>query len=135
MTVRVFNHDVWMQITFVVNDQAASRSAGILFDSHRFIFDDILVADLSVDFSKNRNTVWIPLANGCSRLDFFIFIDHQLSAGGNFMFFKFPSFGIQDRDFPISGQHNLISSIIHNDFHPSEFDNTALFDLGFVLFD
>ena len=95
----IFQHDLRMQIALVLHDHPAQVTAGVLFQAHRFAFDDVLVADLAADFGQNRDAVRVPLAEDRAGLDFLVFFDQQVRAGGNFVFFQLATLGIENRGF------------------------------------
>ena len=108
----VFEHDLRMQVALVLHDHPAHVTAGVLFHTHRFAFDDVLVADLAADFGQNRDAVRIPLAEDRARLDFLVFFDQQVRAGGNFVLLQLAALGIENRDFAVAGEHDLLAFVV-----------------------
>ena len=49
----VFNNDLWMEITLVINDHHPYVPTGFSFDTHRFTFNDVF--EHLMELGKNRN--------------------------------------------------------------------------------
>ncbi len=62
LTIFVFNHDLGMEATTMVDDHSAEVTAWVAFHTHGFAFDHVVVSNLATDFCKNRNLVRVPFA-------------------------------------------------------------------------
>ena len=127
----VFQHDLRVQIALVLHDHPADVTAGILFHAHRFAFDHVLVAHLAANFGQNGNAVRIPFAEDLARFDFLVFVDQQIRAGGHFVLFQLAAFGIENHDFAVAGEHDLLAGVVAHDLQPRELHDAGL--LGFVI--
>ena len=122
----VFQHDLRVQVALVLHDHAAQVTAGILFQTHRFALDDVLVADLAADFGQNRDAVRIPLAEDRARLDVLILFDQQVRAGGDFVLLQLATLGVEQQDFAVAGEHHLLAGVVADDLQAGELDDAAL---------
>ncbi len=91
----VFQHDLRVQVALVLHDHPADVAAGVLFQPHRFAFDDVLVADLAADFGQNRDAVRVPLAEDRAGLHFLVLVDQQVGAGGDFVLLQLAALGVE----------------------------------------
>ena len=84
-------------------------AAGVLFHADRLAFDDVLVADLAADFGQDRDAVRVPLAEHGAGLDLLVLLDQQVGAGGDLVFLQLAALGVEDQDFAVAGEHDLLA--------------------------
>ena len=126
MPRRVFEDDLRVQVALVLHDHVAHVTAGVLFAAQRFAFDDVLEADLAADFGENRDAVRIPLAEDVRRLRPSLFSSTMsIGAGGNFVLLELAALGVDERDFAVAGEHDLLAGVVRHDLEPGELDDAA----------
>ena len=135
LAVGVLEHDLRVQFAFVIDDHPADGAAGVLLHPHGLAFDHVLVADLAADLGQDRDAVRIPLAEDLAGLDLLVLFDHQFGAGGDFVLFQFPALGIQQRDFAVAGEHDLLAFFVPDRADADELDDTPAFGPRLALFD
>ena len=135
MPVVVFEDDLRVQVALVLHDQLALVAAGVLLQPHRLAFDDVLEADLAADFGENRDGVRVPLAEHGAGHDFLVLVDHQVGAGGDFVLLQLAALGVEDEDFAVAGEHDLLAGVVADDLHAGELDHALLLGLDLALFD
>ena len=135
LAVFVFEHDLRVQIALVFGDDLALVAAGVLFQANGFAFDDVLVADLAADFGQNGDAVRVPLAEHRAGGHFLAFVHQQIGAGGDLVFFEFAALGVQQEDFAVAGQDDLLALVVADDLHASELDQAALLGADFAFLD
>ena len=113
----------------------ADVAAGVLFQPHRFAFDHVLVADLAADFGEDGDGVRVPLAEDGAGLHFLVLVDRQVGAGGDFVLLQFAALGVQDEDFAVAGEHDLLAGVVADDLHAGELDHALLLGADFAFFD
>ena len=116
-----------MQITLVINDHHSDVSARLTFGSHRFSFNDIFKPNLTRDFRKDRNGVWVPFTENGPISHGIAFANFQGRSSRNGVRLNFSTAIINDRDFTISGQHNLLTRSVFHRTHSCQSDFTSLF--------
>src|SRR6185437_9509507 len=113
----------------------ADVAAGVFFGPHRLALDHVLVTDLAADLGQDRDAVRIPLAEDGAGSDFLVFLDLQVGAGGDFVFFQLAPFGIDQGDFAIAGEHDLLALVVADHLEPGELGDAGLLGADFVDFD
>ena len=135
MPVLVFENDLRMQVALVLHDQVPHVAAGVFFGVHRFAFDEILVADLAGNFGEDRDAVRIPLAKDRAGGRVLVLFDEEVGAGGHLVFLQFAALGIQEQNFAVAGEHDVLALVVADDFHAGELHDAAFLGLDFALFD
>ena len=131
----VFQHDLRVQVALVLHDEHADVAAGVLFQPHRLAFDDVLEADLAADFGEDGDAVRVPLAEHRAGLDFLVLVDEQVGAGGDLVFFQLAALGVQQQDFAVAGEHDLLAVVVADDLHAGELDDAGFLGADFAFFD
>ena len=64
LAVFIFDHDLRVQFTFVIDDQPTDVATLVLFQPHRFAFDDIFVANPAGDIRREWGYCADPIGRG-----------------------------------------------------------------------
>ena len=118
----------------MLHDHFTHATTGVFFQSQCFAFNDVFVANFTPDFGDNWNTVRIPFAENLSGFYLVIFRNPKDRSGRNSVFLKFSSFRIQNRDFAVSRQNDLLTVFVFYKTQMSVFDDTALLRFNVALF-
>ena len=98
-------------------------------------FDQVFEADLAAGFGQNRNAVRIPFAEDGARLDFLVLVDLEDGAGRHFVLLHFAAFVVDERDFAVAGEHDLLAFVVRHDLEPRVLDDAAALGLDIAFFD
>ena len=133
LTAGVFNNDLWMEITLVINDHHPHVPTGFSFDTHRFAFNDVFETHLTWNLGKNRNGIGVPLTQHSSLFHFLAFLDSQSRPGRHRVGLDFTTAVIHDGNFTVSSQHNLLARRIFDRSHSGQANLTSLLRLDVRL--
>ena len=75
---------------------------------------------------------WQRTAPAC---DFLVLFDQQVGAGGDFVFLHFAALGVQQEDFAVAGEHDLLALVVADDLHAGELHDAALLRADFAFLD
>ena len=115
-----------MQITFVINNHHSHVTTGFPLNPHRFTINDVLEANLTGNLRENRNGIRVPLAEHGSLFDFLALFDSQSSTSRHGIGLDFTTTIVDDGDFTISSQHNLLTRRVLNRTHSGQTNFTSL---------
>ena len=130
---RIFDHNLRMQVTLVIDDHHTNVSARFTLGSHRFAVNDVFETNLTGDFGKNWNRVWVPFAKNGALSDLFTFSNLERCTCWNCIRLNFTTPIINDRDLTVSIQDDLLTCCILNGSHSSQTSFTSLFRLDVRL--
>ena len=98
----------------MLNNRSSNVPCNFCLGSHRLAFDAVLKANPTANFCKNRNGVGIPLAKYLPGLNHVLFFNGQRSTVRNGVFLQLTAFFIDQNNFGIPCQNDLIArSICH----------------------
>ena len=75
---------------------------------------------------------WQSTVPGC---DLLVFLDQQVGAVGNFVLLQLAALGVEDEDFAVAGEHDLLAGVVADDLQAGELDDARLLGADFALFD
>ena len=61
--------------------------------------------------------------------------DQQVGAGGDFVLLQFAALGVQQEDFAVAGEHDLLALVVADDLHAGELHHAGLLRADFAFFD
>ncbi len=131
----VFEHDLRVQVALVLHDEAADGAGGVLLDAHRLALDDVLVADLAAHLGEDRDGVRVPFAEDAAGLDFLVLLDQQVGTGGHLVFLQLASLGVQEEDFAVAGEDDVLAGVVAHDLEAGELDDARPLGADLALFD
>ena len=68
-------------------------------------------------------------------LNFLVLLDQQVGAGGDFVFFDFAALGVQQQDFAVAGEHDLLAFVVADHLHAGELHHAGLLGADFAFLD
>ena len=70
-----------------------------------------------------------------ARLDLLVLAHLEVGAGGDFVLFQLPPLGVEDEDFAVAGEHDLLPGVVADDLQAGELDHALFLGADFALFD
>ena len=135
LAVLVFQHDLRMIDTLVLHHHAPHVSAGVLLEAERLVLDDILITHLARHFRQNGDRVRVPLHEHHSWL-YLVIVGHlEDRTGWNFELFQFAPLRIDDGDFSISCEHDLLALLVLHRAKAGEFHGACPLGTALALLD
>src|SRR4029077_4767133 len=131
----VLDDDLRMEVPLVLDDHPANVAAGVFFVTGRFPLDHVLEPNLAGHLGEDRDAVGGPLAEDLADLDLLIFLDRQNGAGRDFVFLQLAPLGIEDQDFAVAGEHDLLAGVVAHDLEAGKLDDAGFLGPAFVLDD
>ena len=134
-TGRVFQHNLRMQFTLMLNDRLTDVAAGVFFRPNRLAFNQVLKANFTAHFAKDRDRVLIPGTEDLTDDDGFILGNLQHSACWNCITFEFAVLGIDHDQLAVSTQHDALAIGIHDAANPCQTNLTISTRFNFTFLD
>ena len=131
----VLDQDLRVQVALVLHDRPSGVARGVDLDPHRLALDDVFEADLAADFGEDRDVVRVPLAEHGASRDHRAVFDFHLGTVGNVVFFQFPAFRVEDLDFAVPREGDLLALVVDDEVDAEVFDLAIALRLDVLLFD
>ena len=133
-SVCIFENDLRVEFPTRVHDGSADVSAWVFFAFERFAFGDIDEANFTASGRQDGDLVRVPFAEHLGLGDLLIFGNQQSCTDGDLVAFEFTTTGIDDCDFAVSRQNDVLTVIVSHETHFDVFDDTALLRLDVAFF-
>src|SRR5271157_5513006 len=135
LALGVLDHDLRVQVALVLDDGASDVAGGVGLDLHGLTLDHVVETHLAADLGEDRDVVRIPLAEHLAAVDLLAVVDDHRRPVGHVVLLELAPLGIEDLDFPVARQGDLLALVVGHDVDADELHFAVALRLDILLLD